>query len=308
MGDSSPTSEAVLGNMPSDLPDWTQAVQLQGTVDIASVTTIEFINTIKGAKTVEVVNKATTIVVVGNYGKTFAAITDGTGITARKIRYTIPAATMSETFSVIRGSLVGIGPSPSFVKFAPVAVKVTSPTTTNTYGWVAPVGQTSTTTTTASRGEFIVSGSFDKGQDAYLDAYFVNTVRTLRGGIRGLTSNPGVQLRSDGRAYPIGSLRATVTITGAGNVIAAPTSPLRIMLRSLSIVPANTASTGITQFVVTGGSQDVGRAMLQPTKGVVVPFMRNWDAGLLLPAGTALTYSRVGTNPAFVTVDYDLVV
>lgn len=118
--------------------------------------------------------------------------------------------------------------------------------------------------------------------------------------VLGLTSNPGVQLRSDGRTYPIGSHTAEWQSTAGGTdtLIPAPAAPLRIMLRQL-ILSATSSTTyfnahaGTTVklgYLVGGGLMD-----------------RQWDSGKLLPVNTALTVSpTAGKVSAY--ADYDIIV
>lgn len=306
MGDSSPTSEAVLGNMPSDLPDWTQAVQLQGTVDIASVTTIDFINTLKNAKTVEIFQKATTVVEIGNPQHLIGSFSNPATTGAASYYHTFAAATVKFPYAALMITAVTDNNGLSKCVLAYAGTKATDPqiaTYSAPFG-PAPVSQVPPPVVR----QCILPMSCQTAKALTIGIY--KTTPTGPGSstwyVYGLTRDPGVKLRSDGRAYPIGSrMGSYVGGLASGSLIAAPAYPLHIMLSSL--VGTWSSPTG-ANMEVTATVQGSTYALLRPVASGGMN--RHWESGLLLDAGTALDFSVSGTGPPFVWFEasYDLVV
>lgn len=120
----------------------------------------------------------------------------------------------------------------------------------------------------------------------------------------GLTQDPGVKLRSDGRAYPIGSLSATLTVTGtAGTVIPAPPAPLRVMLCSLSM-----ANYGQTIIQIRSKRFGVTRRLAFAGGNPGTPATPEWRRGLLLDPAVPVTMIASLKDAIFIAATYDLVV
>lgn len=181
---------------------------------------------------------------------------------------------------------------------SPVCIKVqdiTAPVGTVTWPiFIAPVGPGTPVTTIvpcANAPGDTLRVSIINQTGAVLDA--VNKMA-----VYGLTSNPGVQLRSDGRACPIGSHNFWVTgVTSGITLIPAPTSPLRIMLRDIEV--STTANIGVV-------NEATGQQVLYVYANRTV--QRHWENGLLLGPGHALNLVVGGTGHLGVHGTYDLVV
>lgn len=140
--------------------------------------------------------------------------------------------------------------------------------------------------------------------------------------IFGLSKNPGMQLRPDGRAYPLGSQVAGAAVAGLTSVtlITAPATPLRVILRSLTIAGnwQNSAKRATVRFAVQatigGNTQAVLNAIASGTGGGGGTADIEWESGLLCDPDTAVTcvISSMNGTPANESADayaiYDLVV
>lgn len=174
--------------------------------------------------------------------------------------------------------------------------------------FVAPGGK-ALTTSIAMQCQAIVPGVYNAGVDQMITLYFASAdVGNVT--VFGLTKNPGVQLRPDGRSYPIGSRHISVgwfATSTLHTIITAPTSPLRIMVRSIQFFHGGTV-TGNQHIIASTGSV---LALTYVTKGPV-SISRKWDDGFLLDSGAtikggAFTGTSTGQD-GFVTIDYTLVV
>ncbi len=132
--------------------------------------------------------------------------------------------------------------------------------------------------------------------------------------ILGLSKNPGVQLRPDGRAYPLGALNYPAAIyktaTDTVTMVSAPTSPLRVFVKSVSLViGTDTAHIGNMKVQQTDGA--IVLADAYQVKGCVAIFREIPDGKLLNPGKgvnlVAYTNSTTTVSGSAV-IDYDLVV
>lgn len=203
---------------------------------------------------------------------------------------TIGTSTVTSNFSALRVRVERFGATPP----APFCVKVTSSAFTGY--WSAGLSPT-----TAGIWEAVIPGAYNEGHSLGAIIYFPSgTSGTVNIGIVGLTSNPGVQLRSDGRAYPIGSHVAASAVTGAtATVIAAPSGSLRIMIRSIMFQANTKASGGFPSITCT----TYGIIARMGTAGNI---MHTWESGLLLPLGKAVKYSAAIAVNAGWSISYDL--
>jgi hypothetical protein len=120
--------------------------------------------------------------------------------------------------------------------------------------------------------------------------------------VYGLTSNPGVTIRGDGRAFPVGALHAYATslATGTTTVIAAPATPLHILISGIKLHGATTASARVYSTGVTTLA-----AIIKPAYQMIPPIPAR---GLLLKANKAVTMKLTAAKRAVCSIDYDLVV
>jgi hypothetical protein len=124
----------------------------------------------------------------------------------------------------------------------------------------------------------------------------------------GLTSSQS-PFRSDGRGYPLGArlgFAATSGVTVA-TVVAAPASPLRILLKTAQICAFRPAAAGFTTLIgtISGTSVAILSAFNSPSASS--PSL-SFEGGLLLDSAKGLTISgNQATSSALATVTYDLV-
>jgi hypothetical protein len=164
------------------------------------------------------------------------------------------------------------------------------PASQGVYRALIPLASLATTTTS---GTLSVTVYLSNSTGATFMAYAVY----------GLTNNPGVQLRSDCRAYPLGATPAGHFMASGttGVIIAAPASPLRIMLRSATAI---SETAGLAYVTWTNTNTGIVVAATGTAGSNTVEF----DSGLLLPPATALKIKRTVTGNAWGFVTYDLVV
>lgn len=142
---------------------------------------------------------------------------------------------------------------------------------------------------------------------------YLSTAATGEGSVDvwGTTANPGVSMRNDGRAYPIGSVPFTEATASAssGTVFAAPTSPLRVLLRSLNaVVRAPTGTLVAITGTVNGASANLGALIAGGTAGSYMA-PRDLAAGRLLDEATPIKWSSsAAVSFLYVDGDADLVV
>ena len=282
------------------------------TIEASSATVTTKITEVITGVDFSVVNKATTILQVGNHFDNFAERTNTSAVARISASVTIPAATVKTNYGAVL--LLAYNNTATTIT-TPVAVAVES-TASGNRRWVAPL---------LANGTFAqatVPGAFDGGYAITVTVYYATAVAGKTVVLAtGLTSNPGVQLRSDGRTYPLGSHGASSQAgTTPVNVVAAPTSPLRILVKSMSVESSwlvgtklgarranlygtiNGASVTLLTAVAAGHQAASGNATLDP------------PGGILLDAATSLTVASTAVNgtPAnFVaraSVTYDLVV
>ena len=122
--------------------------------------------------------------------------------------------------------------------------------------------------------------------------------------IYGLTSSTNVKLRSDGRAWPLGGHNVSwVTTFTAKTVIAAPATPLRVMVcRVMNVGETAAGSVTWLGFTQNGSAQ---RWYLGPgtVNGVPVDFTGN--GGLLCDAHTAVTIHSGASHAWVGAIQFD---
>lgn len=145
----------------------------------------------------------------------------------------------------------------------------------------------------------IVPVQLSPGEAFDFTCYF-NGVNSDAVVVYGITGEQPVNMRSDGRAYPVGSLGAQLTVgTGSGTVIAAPTTPLRIFLKS-----ANMSANGVNSSVSVTVSGNVIALMNLFGGGNATAFIP--PDGLLLDPATAVTLGA-GAGIQEANVVYDII-
>lgn len=126
------------------------------------------------------------------------------------------------------------------------------------------------------------------GEANYVDVYWQGTASSVDYYVYCLTSNPGVQMRSDGRAYPIGShtsWTAVGTSTDTNALVPAPPSPLRVLIQSVQCSVVSWTGTGETALKITSITVTVngsGEGLL------IVPAAHGGVSNVLAPEGGVL--------------------
>lgn len=315
--------------MATDLPDWTQAVTVEsGTVDIggtvnatitsgtvdanitnASVPVSGSVSISSGtvdisAGTVDVQNASGTVIATGNAIDYLGTVTLAAGFSSVihkfKVTKSYSALLVTAAGGTSRPLCIGVlsttwntahGPAPAFgAAFAPKG------TAADSAGWQAIAGCGSEPTSTVQ-----------------LVVYRTGTTGTMTIQVYGVTETPagGVPLRPDGRAYPLGSLTASAYTGTGATFIPAPSSPLRIMLRSVSLHLLTTLSaTTSPRLTLTGTVNGSVRNLASVFAVSSAPgnVEHVWPAGNLLDPGTKVSYSSAGPKFVAVSADYDLVV
>lgn len=125
--------------------------------------------------------------------------------------------------------------------------------------------------------------------------------------IYGLTEiPPGLQIRGDGRNYPVGSLAATNNLAVANgpiNLIAAPGNGNRIMLKSIMLDNSPSTADAWLSCSVAGAAGMIPLIL----RGSVATNTTVWESGFLLDQNTALQMVGAGTPTADAFALYDIV-
>lgn len=277
--------------MAQDQPDWTLSAQLNGgTIDISKVTTVDQIAKITGATTVQVINKATTVI---DTADRIDYLSHSVWKTTKT--HTVTVST-DKTYSSLLGvityvvatsaTVVCMTAQPKYTSTAPIWCTALGKGPTG-YNWtgILPIASLPGETLTVV---FYAATPF-AGQ--------------LTVHLYGLTGNPGVQLRSDGRTYPIGSLRGEGAGTSGGQtIVAAPTSPLRIFVRDLYVTGVSA-----TRWTHIDGQQGGSRLTLLGVAGGG-SLAQTYPSGILLDPATNLGVSGTSAGFHVAGATYDLVV
>lgn len=129
--------------------------------------------------------------------------------------------------------------------------------------------------------------------------------------VYGLTGDPGLQIRSDGRCFGVGAFPAYTTSTGGGTLIAAPPAGLRILLTSLTIAASKaTHIEHVTVAAKVSGATMVFQVPVSTTSGAAVTSVpvNLPEGGQLLDEATALTFgSYTGAVSGVIAATYDVV-
>lgn len=166
---------------------------------------------------------------------------------------------------------------------------------------IAPFGL-QPTTTTVWQGQ--VATVIKTGDTVQVTCYY-SAASSARVDVFGVTNGAATPMRPDLRAYPIGTRSAFGSSAGAGitTVIAAPASPLRILIKTLAYAcSTNTAGTSLNATI--GGTAN-NLAPVAVAGNVPVPIPPD---GLLLDVATALTISGVAATNQVCNVVYDIVI
>lgn len=290
------------------------AIGIAGSVDITSGTVD--VGTVTGNVSVE--NVANSVLQTGDRQDFLLSTGKQTFGTSHTFSIPTTPATIFGCYAVIYRPTTATGPVPYCVAVSAAGRKggLLSPGLARyRLVYVAPMGRNGTTRGTsdntapygvwqavvpASRGVTATSSTFGR----YLTVWFS---KAGKGSIAvyGLTGNPGVQLRPDGRAFPMGAFSTGTVFANNGIVaaIAAPTSPLRILLQSLVLRGATPTATGDAYGTIAGATT---RRLLWATgKGI---WVREPHGGVLLDPGTALELTSGSSHYVALSATYDLVV
>lgn len=152
-----------------------------------------------------------------------------------------------------------------------------------------PISKTGTTVTT---WQAVVPVATRPTARITITTYYSTTSGKVAFSFYGLTSNPGVQMRADGRTYPMGVfMGGTEYASGAShNIIAAPAAPRRIMLRSLFVsAGVTTAAWKLLKVNATVRGTVQPLAWINYGPGQPGQVSLGWDEGLLLDPATTVT-------------------
>lgn len=213
---------------------------------------------------------------------------------------TVPAATVVLTYGALIVTVV-VTTTPSK---QPLCVQVHDPTVATSPRFCAPFGLIHLLATTVLTNAYqaVVPLASIAGHPLQLTVFLqgTNKGKVL---VYGLTTNPGVGLRADGRAHPMGfNARGAAFTAATGTIVPTPASPLRVLLRSASLADSVAASVLSLTATVNAGT----RTLLSAQNGAANVV---WDAGLLCDPGTAVKFtSTAGAATRNVAVTYDLVV
>lgn len=287
--------------MPTGHEDWATVATLDGgTVSVTHVTTIDQVTVITGVSTAKVVNKATTVLETGTTQHYIGTINVTTGVGVTELTKTFAGATVKFPYGALLVTYYNDEAGEAYALFAHAGTAVTYPTRPGyiaSFGTLVVVG-----TPPPVLQQAIVPISCTKGTPLTLRIY--KHARIGSGGgtfkVYGLTSNPGVQLRSDGRTYPIGSHRKFQTLSGTSSVIVATpgSSTLRIMLRRVTAYNNLAAGYAVVYDNTT-------RLFTVPG---LQPLSERWESGLLLEPGHHVAVGHEYTGSSYFSLDWDVVV
>lgn len=177
------------------------------------------------------------------------------------------------------------------------------PRTSNVYQAIVPAfSPASAFVPGASGGGYSpggVSGAYTLGSVSI--TVWLNEADAGTWSVVGLTRCP-TPVRPDGRAYPLGSLgvNSYAGVPGTNTLVAAPPSPLRLLLRQLT---ARAASSYVDVQGTVGGAPAELLGVNQTAAGQIT---QGYESGLLLDVGAPLTYFTGGAGGAGAA--YDIVV
>lgn len=291
------------------VPDWTTPVQLQtAKIDITHVTVIDQVTKITSAKTTEVINKATTVVQTGD---AFKLLLHGTQ-TSKNPGLAIAATLLKQPYSALLvrvqtaalATVYCVTVSPSFTIGTPPIVVSPAQFTAA----CAPLRQFVTTSVWQAVVPIASSPTENLTIDIYTSASHTYTIDIL-----GLTSNPGVQLRSDGRAYPIGSHSAQFGSVTRTATLVTVASPLRVLVHSI-VMPSGYQNTnllfGILKGTKNGSATTALATWVQDKTGTRSAGLAIPESGILMDAGGDLVQFS-SSSPSHIaqgTINYDLIV
>lgn len=308
--------------MPNDVPDWSQAVTavitnatltVSGTVAVSSGTVTASITNatipVSGSVAVSsgtvdissgdvtVENKTGTVIQTGDRMDQLADTKVAASGTYHRATVTIPAATVKHTYSAL---VVNAYPAGAVTAHCVEAISNATGTGLSLVT-SAPMGGAPGTSIGGYQG--VVPVPIDSGKEVKVSVYVSSNV-TVTVVVYGLTANPGVQLRADGRAYPLGSLSKLVTTltAGTGTVLSSTASPLRYMVKS--VMAFDTATGSFVQVTGTVGGSTVFLAVAG--KGQTALF--STPSGLLCDINTRINYYNGSAHYMKLSVSYDLVV
>lgn len=309
--------------MATDIPDWTESVTIEsgtvtvrgaidatitsGTVDAtitnASVPISGSVSISSGtvdisAGTVDVQNAAGTVIATGNAIDFLVKFTKTTtvGSIVEVVTFTAPK---------VYGALLVVLTTPK-TGVVPYCALAYDSSMASSHGWVPTFvaafangrpGQT-------AQYQAVVPFANDAGDKCTVSVRMSGTSKgTLT--IYGLTRNPGVALRPDGRAHPLGSLSGgTVAASNATvTLVAAPPAPLRILVAGLNIDSTSPTGSGLLYGIMNGGYAFLIRQRGHGSTPYPVP-----PGGILLDPGTALKLQSFSAHYVAAQVIYDLVV
>ena len=326
--------------MATDIPDWTQSVTIEsgtvtvkgavdatitsGTVDAtitnASVPISGSVSISSGtvdisAGTVDVQNAAGTVIATGNAIDFLVKFTKTTtvGSIVEVVTFTAPK---------VYGALLVVLTTPK-TGVVPYCALAYDSSMASSHGWVPTFvaafangrpGQT-------AQYQAVVPFANDAGDKCTVSVRMSGTSKgTLT--IYGLTRNPGVALRPDGRAYPLGALGASKQAGTTAVALVTTTAPLRPLVKTLSLSATFLESSALYRVMkakvygtLNGATVTLLQVVAAGLQTSSANSAREYPGGFLLDAGSSVEVIAggvVGTSAtnlvALADLTYDLVV
>ncbi len=167
----------------------------------------------------------------------------------------------------------------------------------NQWQWCAPFGPSASNP--GGTWQAVVPVAAAAGDTVTLDVY-MSAAALVSVNVAGLTSCP-VQVRADGRAYPLGSLASGLyNATASGPLVPAPPAPLRILLGSAWMAGSEAQMTSSINGA--GATLAMNYSSTGPSNAALP------EGGVLLDEATALGILQIGTVQIVASALFDLVV
>ena len=253
--------------------------------------------------TVGVKNVATTVVQTGNKWVTLGNVPGP--VTVNSTGYTIGIAStkIAHTFSCVMVRATVALATRAKLECATVR-------SVNSWGSASFGDHITHGTTVDSSLTAIIPAAVVTGETLFITLYAATIISVVGIFVLGLSQNPGILVRADGRAYPLGRYLSHVGGT-TGVLIAAPLAPARILLASLDgLFQGSSATTtaGLNIFGVINGATTRVLRMSVDNKSPVKWSKPLPPSGQLLDPGQALKFATVLQLQNTMMASYDIVV
>lgn len=219
-----------------------------------------------------------------------------------EITFTV-AATYSAYMVVVTAAATG---------WVPYCAAIFCTTGGSTNRYAAPFAKAPLGTT---ESQAIIPAALVARKPGYVRVYYGGSTSSVAYRLYGLAQNPGIRMRSDGRAYPIGAFRSSVacgTAVSTNPIVSAPASPLRVYVHHASLNVVSWHGTGSE----TG--YKLANITIGTTQALLIAGAYNGSAnqetapegGILGTVATAVRLHTETNRPSFcyAAVSYDLIV